>query len=104
MPQIYPKLEVICWPILDKMLKEDALDVFEDLMEMMSYFLYFSPSISTQMWGLLPRLHQAAMDWAGDFLEEMVVPLENYISKGTEVFLTCKNPDYLTCINQVGLS
>lgn len=102
MPQIFPKLETICFPILDKMLKDDALDIFEDMMEMMSYFLYFSPEISPRMWALLPRLQHALIEWAGDFLDEMVIPLENFISRGKEVFLTCKNPDYLTCINQVG--
>jgi hypothetical protein len=29
------------------------------------------------------------------------VVLDNYISRGTDVFLTCKQPDYLASVNQV---
>lgn len=32
----------------------------------------------------------------------MLVPLDNYICKGTQVFLTSKNPDYLASVYQVG--
>lgn len=47
------------------------------------------------MWSLWPLLHTAYNDWAIDYLDNILVPLDNFISKGTEVFLTCKNPDYL---------
>jgi len=30
-----------------------------------------------------------------DYLDNILVPLDNFISKGTEVFLACKSPDYL---------
>ncbi|GMH35700.1 hypothetical protein BSKO_03568 [Bryopsis sp. KO-2023] len=101
MPQIYPKLEEICFPILEKMLKEDALDIIEELMSMMSYFVYFGGDLSPRMWSLLPRLQEAVTTWAADFFEEMLVPLETFVVKGNEIFLTCKNPDYLTCMNQM---
>ena len=47
------------------------------------------------MWSLWPLLHTAYNDWAMDYLDNILVPLDNFISKGTEVFLACKNPDYL---------
>ncbi len=47
------------------------------------------------MWSLWPLLHSAYNDWAMDYLDNILVPLDNFISKGTEVFLACKSPDYL---------
>ena len=34
------------------------------------------------------------MEWGFNYLENLLVPLDNYISRGTEVFLTCKDPNY----------
>lgn len=51
--------------------------------------------ISPRMWSLWPLLHNAYNDWAMDYLDNILVPLDNFISKGTEVFLACKSPDYL---------
>ena len=34
-------------------------------------------------------------------LLQVLVVLDNYISRGTDVFLTCKQPDYLASVNQV---
>ena len=51
--------------------------------------------ISPRMWSLWPLLYQAFKDWAMEYLDNILVPLNNFISKGTEVFLACKSPDYL---------
>jgi hypothetical protein len=32
---------------------------------------------------------------------KVLVVLDNFISRGTDVFLTCKQPDYLASVNQV---
>ena len=47
------------------------------------------------MWAMWPLLHEAYNDWAGDYLENILVPLDNFITRGTETFLTCQNPNYL---------
>lgn len=47
------------------------------------------------MWSLWPLLHSAYNDWAMEYLDNILVPLDNFISKGTDVFLACKSPDYL---------
>ena len=36
-----------------------------------------------------------------DYFENILVALDNFISRGTEVFLTCKQPDYLASASQV---
>lgn len=47
------------------------------------------------MW---PLLYQAFNEWAFDYFENILVPLDNFISRGTAVFLSSQNPNYL---NQV---
>ena len=56
--------------------------------------------ISPQIWSLWPQIFEAYNDWARDYLENIMVPLDNFITKGTEVFLAGQNPNYLS---QVGV-
>ncbi|KAL3141839.1 hypothetical protein ABBQ32_004507 [Trebouxia sp. C0010 RCD-2024] len=95
LPQMFPQLEEILFPIMQAMCSEDGQDVFEEILEMISYFTYFSPEISARMWSLWPLLYKAFKEWAREYLDNILVPLNNFISKGTEVFLACKSPDYL---------
>ena len=46
-------------------------------------------------------LVQCVNEWAIDYLENVLLPLDNYISKGTDVFLTSQNPNFLQLTNQV---
>ena len=51
--------------------------------------------ISEQMWSLWPQLIQCFHEWAVDYFENLLVPLDNFISRGTEHFLAGTNPNYL---------
>ena len=51
--------------------------------------------ISPRMWSLWPLLYKAFSEWAMEYLDNILLPLNNFISKGTQVFLACKSPDYL---------
>ena len=95
LPQMYPELEPILCPIMHKMISTDGQDVFEEVLEMMSYVTYFGPGISPAMWALYPQLCRELDAWAVDYFENMLVPMDNFISHGTEVFLTSRDPDYL---------
>eukprot|EP00898_Chlorokybus_atmophyticus_P004844 jgi/Chlat1/5360/Chrsp35S05283 len=95
LPQLYPQLEDMLMPIMTKMLTTDGQDVYEEVLEIVSYITYFSPTISPGMWGLWPLMADALDEWALDYFENILVPLDNYISRGTEVFLTSTDPDYL---------
>lgn len=57
--------------------------------------------ISSQMWTLWPLIYQSYNEWAFDYFENILVPLDNFISRGTEVFLSSQNPNYL---EQVAIS
>ncbi|CAN6447518.1 unnamed protein product [Victoria cruziana] len=94
LPHLFPQVEPVLLPIMKRMLTTDGQDVFEEVLEIVSYMTFFSPTISLEMWSLWPLMMEALDDWAIDFFENILVPLDNFISRGTGHFLTCKDPDY----------
>ncbi|KAJ0971919.1 hypothetical protein J5N97_019878 [Dioscorea zingiberensis] len=94
LPHLFVQIEPILLPIMRKMLTTDGQEVFEEVLEIVSYMTFFSPTISLEMWSLWPLMIEALGDWAIDFFENILVPLDNYISRSTSHFLTCRDPDY----------
>lgn len=65
------------------------------ILEIVSYFTYYGEHISEQMWQLWPAMVHALKDWAVDYFENFLVPMDNFISRGTERFLTSTEPNYV---------
>ena len=94
LPHLYPQLEQPLVPIMRKMLTQEGYDVYEEVLEICSYMTYFAPAVSPAMWELWPVMVHALETWAVQYFENVLVPMDNYISRGTETFLahpTCKN-------------
>ena len=87
-PQLYPQLEELLFPILHRYTSEEGLDVFEEITQIATYLTYFAPGITPRMWTLYPRLLECLDTWAIDYWKDVLLPLDNYISRGTEAFLT----------------
>ncbi|XP_042376688.1 importin beta-like SAD2 [Zingiber officinale] len=94
LPHLFVQIEPTLLPILQKMLTTDGQDVFEEVLEIVSYLTFYSPTISLEMWSLWSLIVDALGDWAIDFFDNILVPLDNFISRSTSHFLTCKDPDY----------
>ncbi|XP_051118176.1 importin beta-like SAD2 [Andrographis paniculata] len=94
LPHLFIHIEPTLLPIMQKMLTTDGQEVFEEVLEIVSYMTFFAPTISLEMWSLWPLMMNALADWAIDFFPNILVPLDNYISRSTAHFLTCKEPDY----------
>ncbi|KAJ4723041.1 importin beta-like SAD2 [Melia azedarach] len=94
LPHLFVQIEPTLLPIMRRMLTTDGQEVFEEVLEIVSYMTFFSPTISLDMWSLWPLMMEALADWAIDFFPNILVPLDNYISRGTVHFLTCKEPNY----------
>uniref|UniRef100_A0A0E0CKF1 Importin N-terminal domain-containing protein n=1 Tax=Oryza meridionalis TaxID=40149 RepID=A0A0E0CKF1_9ORYZ len=101
LPHLFIQIEPTLLPIMRRMLTSDGQgielfvdNVYEEVLEIVSYMTFFSPSISLDMWSLWPLMMEALHDWAIDFFENILVPLDNYVSRGSDHFLACKNPDY----------
>ncbi|XP_068665175.1 importin beta-like SAD2 isoform X2 [Aristolochia californica] len=94
LPHLFTEIEPTLLPIMRRMLTTDGQEVFEEVLEIVSYMTFFSPTISLEMWSLWPSMVEALGDWAVDFFPNILVPLDNYISRSTVHFLSCKDPDY----------
>ncbi|CAK9170620.1 unnamed protein product [Ilex paraguariensis] len=94
LPDLFVHIEPTLLPIMRRMLTTDGQEVFEEVLEIVSYMTFFAPTISLDMWSLWPLMMEALADWAIDFFPNILVPLDNYISRSTVHFLTCKKPDY----------
>ncbi|KAL0710541.1 hypothetical protein Bca4012_017519 [Brassica carinata] len=94
LPQLFVEIEPTILPVLQKMLTIDGQDVFEEVLEIASYMTFYSPNISLGIWSLWPLIMEALVDWAIDYFPNILAPMDNFISKGTAHFLTCKEPDY----------
>jgi hypothetical protein len=64
-------------------------------------FTYYCENeiISENCWKLLPYIHKAFKEWAYDYIEELVPPLDNFISKNCDLFLS--NPNHLKIVNDI---
>ncbi|KAL4289962.1 hypothetical protein GQ457_14G000330 [Hibiscus cannabinus] len=94
LPHLFVQVEPTLLPIMRRMLTTDGQEIFEEVLEIVSYMTFYSPTISLDMWSLWPLMIEALADWAIDFFPNILVPLDNYISRGTTHFLNCKEPDY----------
>lgn len=94
------------------------MEFMEETLKIMSYLTFYGQTISPAMWNLFPLLYQAFEGWACDWMDrtaiilhmligidtlvanafgiEMLIPLDNYISRGNEIFIS--NPEYLKMI------
>ncbi|CAA6667948.1 unnamed protein product [Spirodela intermedia] len=82
LPHLFIQIEPTLLPIMKRMLTIDGQEVFEEILEIVSYMTFFFTN-----------------NFFGDILQscylvDILVPLDNYISRSTTHFLTCKDPDY----------
>ena len=47
MPALFPQLEAILFPVMQRLCSTEGQDVFEEVLEIVSYFTYFSPTVRT---------------------------------------------------------
>ena len=67
---------------------------------LITYLTFLAPEITPRMWTLYPRILSCLNDWASDYWEDCLPPIDNFISRGTEFFLNCKDPNLLMLTNQ----
>ena len=96
---LLPKIESIIYPVLMHSLTSDGIESLEDGLDCIALIVYHGGSqfgISKQMWELFPQLlyviggdhtdHQES-GFGYEFLPQITVCLQNYISKDSKRFL-----------------
>lgn len=100
LPELMPALEEVLFPLLHRYTSTEGQDIFEEVMQILTYLTYYSPALSPRLWTLFPAVLAAVDEWAIDFFENAMLPLDNFISRGTDVFLASTAPNYLALTNQ----
>lgn len=98
-PEILAEMETLLFPILEQCLCEEGMDIIEELLEIITYITYYSPSISQRMWSLYPRILDIMPTWGTDFFQDFVPVIDNYISRGLHVFIHSTEPSFLALTN-----
>lgn len=99
LPDTYARLEECCAGVIDITLTEErGIDFIDDILEMMTCFLYYGKGVSQFMWSLVPRIVQAFHQWAVDYMSNILPPLDCIISKGVDVLCSSQDPNFLQLI------
>jgi importin-7 len=86
-PEILAQMEGLLFPIFEKFVGESGMDVIEEILEIITQLTFYSPAISERMWTLFPRVLEIMPTWGVDFFQEFIPVVDNYISRGTPVFI-----------------
>lgn len=101
---VLPALEEVMFPLMYEMCSSRGQDVFEEVMDMASYFTYFMNPLSPRLWSLWPRIEACLKEWAVDYWDNLLPPLDNLISRDTTTFLRSTSPDYQESLMRVSAS
>eukprot|EP00126_Sphaerothecum_destruens_P015743 Sdes_comp9780_c0_seq1m1305 len=87
-PALLVQLERPLLPLIIYVLETAAIDFMEEIFDILSSLTYFSPVVSPAMWQVFPVIFQSIMGDASCFIPELVPSIDNFISRGTDVFLS----------------
>eukprot|EP00741_Cyanophora_paradoxa_P019839 tig00000217_g19147.t1 len=96
-PDLYPAMEAAMLPLIAHMLKPAGVEYFEEVLESISYLTYFSPKISPGLWQVFGMICAAFHEWGWDYLSNLVPPIDNFISRDPDSFVSPQN-NYIAMI------
>ncbi|KAH9980072.1 ARM repeat-containing protein [Lactifluus volemus] len=91
-PEILAQVQEVIIPIIRFTLENKALDLFDNVYELVDSLTFKSHSISPHMWPVFELTYELFRTDAIDFLDEMLPSLDNFVSFGTDIFRG--RPDY----------
>jgi hypothetical protein len=96
MPDIYAQINPIIAPMLAETLNDNSIEYFEQLLLILTFCTFYGDL--TPMWPTFQLIATAHELWASDYIADMIPPIDNFISRGTEVFLSGPYPDMVMAI------
>eukprot|EP00584_Thalassiosira_punctigera_P008909 CAMPEP_0172545150 /NCGR_PEP_ID=MMETSP1067-20121228/15144_1 /TAXON_ID=265564 ORGANISM="Thalassiosira punctigera, Strain Tpunct2005C2" /NCGR_SAMPLE_ID=MMETSP1067 /ASSEMBLY_ACC=CAM_ASM_000444 /LENGTH=1077 /DNA_ID=CAMNT_0013331839 /DNA_START=115 /DNA_END=3348 /DNA_ORIENTATION=+ len=89
-PELYKGMEPHLAPLVLQVLGNDGeyLEYVEFALDTLTFLTYFPVQLSPQIWEVFPLLYWAFDAWAFDYMILMAPPLNNFISKDPQHFLT----------------
>ncbi|CAN0180773.1 unnamed protein product, partial [Ectocarpus sp. 13 AM-2016] len=94
-PELFPAMESHLLPMLAQVFSEDGdlMEYIENACDVLSFLTYYGAGISEQLWSVFPMLYRTWDKWAFDLISNMAVPIDNYISRGTDVFIAGRSAE-----------
>ncbi|KAL7488624.1 hypothetical protein ACHAW6_014236 [Cyclotella cf. meneghiniana] len=91
-PEIYKGMEAHLIPLILMILGHDGeyLEYAEFALDTLTFLTYFPQQLSPELWKAFPLVYHSFQHWAFDYLCLMTPPLNNFISKDPQFFLTGK--------------
>jgi len=88
-PSLYKNLEPLVLPIVKLILgKDDYIEYLEQALDVLTFLTFYPDEISCELWEVFPMIYIAFDQWAWDYLNLMVPPLENFIGKAPQQFVS----------------
>ena len=73
-------------------------DYIDDMLEILSYISYHAKPVSPELWQLVPLMHSAFNDWGMEYINQMMGPIDNFITRSPELFLGLENGKYVELV------
>lgn len=86
MPQIYAQINPIILSMLTETLNDNSMEYFEELLRILTFCTFYGDV--APMWPTFPLMATAHELWASDYISDMIPPIDNFISRATETFLS----------------
>jgi len=88
---ILAQVQEIIIPIIKTTLENKIIDLYDNVYSLIDSLTYKTRMISPNMWPIFELTYKGFKSDAVDFLDEMLPSLDNYISYGTDAFITQPN-------------
>ena len=88
-PEMFKALEPQLIPLVLQILGNEGefIEYLECALDILTFLVYFPSDITPELWQALPLIYIAFDQWAYDYLNLMVPPLQSFIGKAPLVFL-----------------
>lgn len=96
-PDQFKEVENIIMPIISKYFTSDN-DYFEDFLQIISTVATCSEFVSDTLWNLFPVISSACLEWAIDYIKEILFCFDNMICSDPAGFIA---RNYITYIIQI---
>ncbi|SAM02255.1 hypothetical protein [Absidia glauca] len=90
-PEILQQLENALLPVITYTLKNKIVDLYNEIFEIIDSCTFSAKRVTPTMWSVFDLIYESFKDSGLDYMDEMLPPLDNYISYGRDVFVTNEN-------------
>lgn len=90
-PEILQQLENALLPVITYTLKNKIMDLYNEIFEIIDSCTFSAKRVTPTMWSVFELIYESFKDCGIDYMDEMLPPLDNYISYGRDVFVANEN-------------